>query len=202
MRFLPFLIALGTPVWAAPIITAPINVTGSGSFDSVPLGIFGGFELKFSFAGTNGTDSVSISVETSNGVNGEIAPDALPAVFTSGFPLWFGSATVDGISGSTDIPGENHAGFTFQNGGGLIEISDLNANLLAEATVIGYIDITSETKTYGPFPPLGLTNTLLEVTDTFDIVPTPEPSALVFLAAAFSAIALSRLRSGSKRRLG
>jgi hypothetical protein len=214
MRWLSLLAILSTTVWASPIITAPIHVSGGGFYDAEPLGYYGGWELRISFSGTNGADSISLSADGGFDMGGStILPDPITNIVTfigvtngCSEPLfghcYVGSATIDGITGDLPDYGGNVASFSFASGGAsFVEITDRTGALLAEADIVGYLDVTSETTTYGPFPPLGITYGLLETYYTFNILPTPEPGSIMLVVICAGLLA-ARRRASSAARCG
>jgi hypothetical protein len=104
----------------------------------------------------------------------------------------FGSATIDGVTGDLGF----NAQFSVGSGPGFIEITDFDGNLQAKADIIGYIEITSESKEFG-LP--GCPECLVHVTQTFNIVPTPEPASAVFVGAVLIGYAIKRRFSAKLR---
>lgn len=203
MRFLPLLFALSTPVSAGlitstndapPVITGPIPVSGSGFFESNPLGVFGGWEIRFSLSGTDGADNVSLFVDGGNPDFSSLVsvPDPITNMHLMGF--FEGLAAIDSVMAM--FP----SGVTFPigNGSGSIDITDSTGALLAQADLLGYIQITSEVDTYGALP--GGTYGLFEVTQGFNIVPTPEPSSGISVGAVLIGIGLAIGRGFSERQ--
>ena len=166
MRYVLLLLALSTSALAdlfpasdpSPIITAPIHVSGTGFYDAEPIGLYGGWYLGLQLNGTEGADSVSLQATGGFDMGGLAAiPDPIANTNFGPFGVptteyYTGSATIDGIMGEFPFNLPNYATFSFSNGGGSIKIIDGNGALLAEADIIGYIQITSEVDKYGSFP--------------------------------------------------
>jgi len=162
-----------------PIITAPIHVSGGGNWDDFFIE-GGGWGLNFGFSGTNGTDSLNVDVRGGFDM-GDVTPDDISNQFFR--EPYMGSATIDGVNttfiGPFGFP--NVVLFSLINGSGSVEIIDSSTNnLLAEADIIGYIQITSDVKTYGFFAG---EYRLIEESGTFNILPTPEPISAVLVGA-------------------
>jgi hypothetical protein len=204
---LMLLILVSAPLGAStlvsdpPIITAPIHVSGGGDWDDNFIEPGGGWSLNFSFSGTNGTDSVNL-VAFGGFDMGSVTPDYISNQPVGHFPEpYMGSATIDGVN--TDFVGPfgrpNVVQFLLTGGSGSVEIIDSSTNnLLAEADIIGYIQITSDVKTYGIRP--GGTYGLIEESGTFNILPTPEPASAIFVGVIAIGVGLAKLRRISAPR--
>jgi hypothetical protein len=203
---LMLLILVSAPLGAStlvsdpPIITAPIHVSGFGYWDCTFTDPEGGWSLNFSFSGTNGTDSVNLDAR-----GGFDQGFASPEFITNQSPFsprdsYSGSATIDGVNTRFifGIGFPNAVLFSLINGSGSVEINDFSTgNLLAEADIFGYIQITSDVKTYGN---VGGVYRLIEERGTFNILPTPEPASAIFVGVIAIGVGLAKLRRISAPR--
>ncbi len=178
---------MGTTTVASPILVGPIPMAGSGTY-SWTYG--SGPEVAFTASGNNGSDSAGLSVSE--------APDdmsrflGLPSSFSNLGCEWLGSATIDGLTGMNAClfhSGDGASWSELGNGSGSISIFDSESNLLATATLIGYVQYTNIIETY-------LGNTLVGVNADLNIVPTPEPSgALMIGVGAMALLAVQQYRT-------
>jgi hypothetical protein len=105
-----------------------------------------------------------------------------------------GSATIDGVTATVNhnLAFETLAIFSVGSGPGFIDIRTYpEGDLLAKADIIGYIEITSTNYEYGPFGPGG-TDVAIGVTQTFNILTTPEPASAIFVGAVLVGYAIKR----------
>jgi hypothetical protein len=208
MRCLALLLVVSGPAWAdiltptsnPPIIAAtPIPVTGSGVYDAL-FCCGGGWGLQFSFSGTNGVDTVSLSAN--GGFDMGDLGNTVPAVLTNiGINHFLGTATIDGLTaGLVPFSLNGNVQFTLGQGSGRITITPFvsmgpGSSLLAQADLIGYVSVTSEVRQFGALFPNGPVG-LLRVHDTFDIVPTPEPASSAVVGTVLIVVAFAlRARS-------
>jgi hypothetical protein len=172
---------------AGPISIGPIYMSGSGTY-SWAYG--GGPDEVFSASGSNGSDSVSLWINEGADLQEFIFP-GLPSVLTDAIDVdeWRGEATIDGISGEASFlawPFGNPASWWLGDGSGSISIGDPSGkNLLATASLIGYLDYTNVTETF-------IGTTLAGVTASFDIDPTPEPASWGLCLVGLAAVASRR----------
>jgi hypothetical protein len=142
---------------------------------------------SFSASGSSGSDSVSLSIDQGE----DLDEFGFPGLPTGLGPIdeWGGSVMIDGISGVCQYCFfGNTATWGLGGGGGSIRIYDSSnqQNLLAAATLIGYINYTNVTETFTG-------NTLRVVTASFDIDPTPEPRSWVLLGLGLAVLARKAL---------
>lgn len=144
---------------------APIYVTGSGYFDclTVPQG---GFDLDFSFSGSNGTDSVTVYADG----GGLAKPQSIMDVGIANIGnLYSGAAAIDGIRGY--IPNDLPYGVSFDldGGSGGVQITSSNG-VIAAVDIVGYIQVTNEVDSYGVLPDREGYG-LIRVQQNFSIIP-------------------------------
>jgi len=182
---------------AGPITVGPIPMSGSGTYqwlkNSSPVEVF-------SASGTDGVDSVSMSI-TDVGLDFLFNFPGLPSGLAGGAggacSYWSGTVSIDGVSGISACSAgvTDYATWSIGDGGGNANLyTPVIGTLVESASLVGYIDYTSETMTYTG-------NTLTEVDATFNIVPTPEPSSCAECCAALIGfIGFARRREAGSRR--
>lgn len=194
----------------ATIITAPIHISGSGTYSW----FLGGFELSFMASGTNGMDSVSIKVDDGFDMFGSSTP---PSALTNSGPnspyhAFDGSlipdspdgpATIDGITARRPVEFCYPDPFCFgsyfiggENGSIVIEQDLFPYSPVAIANVIGYLDYTNVSETFDNL------QRLVAVTANFDIVPTPEPSTTAIGILSVAAVICGRRKGGTETEKG
>jgi hypothetical protein len=170
---------------ATTITIGPISMSGSGSY-SWTYGSGPGDE--FIASGSFGVDTASLSIISQGQDLNQFVFPGLPtslSSFPDGSCDWSGLATIDGISGGNLCSGGNTASWSLGDGGGSISILDSGEIFLAN--LVGYLQYTNETETFNG-------TTLVGVTASFDIVPTPEPASWGLCLAGLTIVAF-RTRS-------
>jgi hypothetical protein len=180
MRNILVLLCFAFTTSAASISVGPIYMSGSGSFEWDYNGdVDAGWQEMFSASGSSGSDYVSLFVlggyDEARSVFGDL-PTSFPQAWSNCGGCWGGDVMIDGIFGEippvlgpiwpADI---NTTNAEIGNGGGSISIYDSGGNLLAAASLIGYVQYTNVTERFNG-------DTLVGVNADFIIVPTPEPA--------------------------
>jgi hypothetical protein len=167
VRNMLFGLAFGLSTAAAgPIVIGPIPMNGGGTY-SWEFGISGGFSEIFGAFGTDGTDTVSMSI---NDGTDHSLPTPFPGfpntLSGGGFCISGPSLVVDGIS---CLPSQGDFGsWSIGGGAGFIMITDSLHNPLAAATLISYLQYTSASYMFDA------SGNIRAATATFDIIPIPE----------------------------
>ena len=209
MRNILVLLCFAFTTSAASISVGPVYISGLGSFewyDNNPGAscqfnpVDCGWSETLSASGSSGSDYVSFSLLGQGEVFISFSPFyGLPTYLPYGWGecCWYGDATIDGISGeqfptlvspcggsgSLFPSGINSAVVLFVgNGGGFMDICDPEGNLLAAASLIGYVQYTNVTERFNG-------ETLVGVNADFIIVPTPEPATWGFCLVGLAIVA-------------
>jgi hypothetical protein len=167
---LPF--ALASTVIAGPLIVGPVPVSGGAMLSNSRGDIF----ITEQFSGTNGSDSVSLY---SSGIY------AVPGSGSGSPGGPFGDGGCIACVRIDAVTSHYFSFFIGGDGGSSLTLFDSSHNVIASASLIGYIYITSFTY-YDP------SNLFLGSTETFAIVPTPEPGTIGLVLLGLVALPLTR----------
>jgi hypothetical protein len=153
---------------AGPIVVGPIDIHGFGSYEWQSGN---GWVIHFSASGASGSDTVSfdtVAVFDANEVPGPIFP-GLPDYFTAPPEcFWVGSASIDGIFGSCNVP---NAQFSI-GGTGTLVLFDLMGNVVATASLIAPLTFYNEVDTFNG-------NQLVQVTADFTVGSEPNDAVIM-----------------------
>jgi hypothetical protein len=156
-------------------------MSGSGTYS---WQISSGVDEVFSAGGSSGSDYAGLS-QIDTAVDLAEPFGGLPTFLAPEKPrYWSGGVGIDGISGFGygSMLGGNTADWCLGDGCGSTSIFDSGNNLLATATLIGYVQYTNVTEMF-------IGGTLVQVTASFTISPTPEPRSWVLLGLGLAVLA-------------
>jgi hypothetical protein len=141
-------------------------------------------DITESLSGTDGTDSVSVSVE---GFGPDVAIGSGDT--TNPFGYTSGSACISSVECS------DYFSFIVGGGNGYLNLYDSTDDLVAQATLVGWLTVTYGGAIPGDASPY-------DYQKTFVVSPTPEPGTAWLLLGAGVAICGTRIRISGRAARG